>query len=100
MGLGLIEIIVLCFCIYSLDLSKSNERNFASAQALCLVAFVAVFTVIFFVFVLMYWIFKKQKIVFAVIIATMLGLSIWAIVEMAVSCKHWEEGLTGKLDYG
>lgn len=30
---------------------------------------------------------------------TLLGLLIWAIVEMAVSCNGWEEGLTGKLDY-
>lgn len=31
MGLGLLEIIILCFCLYSLDLSKADERNFAPA---------------------------------------------------------------------
>lgn len=90
MFLSGLEMIILCFCIYSLNLADADERNFASAQTLALLGFLVVFGVFFLLGRLIFYIYHKQKIIFSVLMAILLGFFAWAVYEMAVSCDGWE----------
>lgn len=59
----------------------------------------ALFGLLFLLFRLIVYLYFTYKFVFWGIAVTVLGLTIWAIVEMSISCRNWEKGLTGELNY-